>query len=85
MGAAISNSFCSGANGTSAFNPFVAIGLDAGGNFVSITGENGYWTSKARLGGVGLVTSKLKVDGITLTINDESGTVYGYTVRCEKM
>lgn len=85
MGAAISKSFCSGANGTSAFNPFVAIGLDAGGNFVSITGENGYWTSKARLGGVGLVTSKLKVDGITLTINDESGTVYGYPVRCEKM
>lgn len=85
MGTAISNSFCSGANGTSAFNPFVAIGLDAGGNFVSITGENGYWTSKARLGGVGLVTSKLKVDGITLTINDESGTVYGYPVRCEKL
>ena len=85
MGAAISKSFCSGANGTSAFNPFVAIGLDAGGNFVSITGENGYWTSKARLGGVGLVTSKLKVDGITLTINDESGTVYGYPVRCEKL
>lgn len=85
MGAAISNSFCSGANGTSAFNPFVAIGLDAGGNFVSITGENGYWTSKARLGGVGLVTSKLKVDGITLTINDESGTVYGFPVRCEKL
>lgn len=85
MGTAISNGFCSGVNGTSAFNPFVAIGLDAGGNFVSITGENGYWTSKARLGGVGLVTSKLKVDGTTLTINDESGTVYGFQVRCEKM
>ena len=47
--------------------------------------SNRYWTSAARSGGVNVVTNAINVDGVTLSVVDETGTAIGYQVRCEKM
>jgi hypothetical protein len=82
--AAVAAGLSNGSGSTGYFNPYGGLMIPATG-VLDTAPSNRYWTSAARSGGVNVVTNAINVDGVTLSVVDETGTAIGYQVRCEKM
>lgn len=84
--AIVNENFQSGSGGSTVFGTYSCLILDPSGNFSYSAGQNRYWTSNAYTSGGGwYVSNSIKVDGLTLSVADDTGNSAGYQVRCEKM
>lgn len=85
LSAALAAGFNNGVNGTAIFNSGLSCIIYSADHLTYGPGMNRYWTSAARLGGVNVVTKAIDVDGVNLSVVDETGTSVGYQLRCEKL
>ncbi|MCR5570816.1 MAG: hypothetical protein K6F42_01050 [Bacteroidales bacterium] len=85
LSAALAAGFNNGVNGTAIFSSGLSCIIYSADHLTLGPGMNRYWTSAARLGGINVVTNAINVDGVNLSVVDETGTSVGYQLRCEKL
>ena len=83
--AIVDENFSSGSGGSTVFSPYSCLIVNPSGNFDYIGGYNRYWTANAHTtGGGAYVSNSINVDGLTLSVVDDTGNSMGYQVRCQK-
>lgn len=83
--AIVNENFSSGSGGSTVFSPYSCLIVNISGNFDYTGGYNRYWTANAHTTGGGVyVSNSINVDGLTLSVVDDTGNSMGYQVRCQK-